>query len=224
MVHIKCNNIRKFCYRKLQQSHEPWHCQKCIKQVLPFSELTYSQLNRITKGNFLSSPEKIIQENNSTFLDDESETSVKNNCLTPDEFYKELSTIAPTSNLYLHMNISSHPYHFDYLKYLVENCQNKPKVTGTTECRLRTNRTVLSNIDIQDYTYEWTPTASSKGGTLIYIDNKLRYKTQNGLKLYKEREKESTFLEIIEPDNKKNKIIGCIYKHPVVPVTEFTND
>ena len=121
------------------------------------------------------------------------------------------------------MNISSLPYHFDNLKYLVENCQNKPKVIGTIECRLRANRTVLSNIDLQDYTYEWTPTTASKGGTLIYIDNKLRYKTRNDLKLYKEREKESTFLEIIELNNKKNKIIGCIYKHQNVPVTEFRN-
>ena len=59
---------------------------------------------------------------------------------------------------------------------------------------------------------------------MIYIDNKLRHKTRNDLKLYKEREIESTFLEIIEPNNKKNKIIGCIYKHPIVPVIEFTND
>ena len=121
------------------------------------------------------------------------------------------------------MNISSLPYHFDNLKYLVENCQNKPKAIGITECKLRTNRIVLSNINLQDYTYEWTPTAASKGGALIYIDNKLRYKTRNDLKLYKEREKESTFLEIIELNNKKNKIIGCIYKHQNVPVTEFRN-
>ena len=39
----------------------------------------------------------------------------------------------------------------------------------------------------------------------------------------KEREVESTFLEISEL-NKKDKIIGCIYKHPIVHVTEFTND
>ena len=63
------------------------------------------------------------------------------------------------------MNISSLPYHFDDLKYLVENCQNKPKVNGITACRLRANRIVFSNIDLQDYTYEWTPTAASKGGT-----------------------------------------------------------
>ena len=181
-------------------------------------------MNRITKGNFVSSPKKIIQEINLTFLDDENGASVKNDCLTPDEFYKELSNISPTSNFYLHMNISSLPYHFNDLKYLVENCQNKPKVIRITAYRLKANRTVLSNIDLKDYTFEWTPTAASKGGTLIYIDNKLRYKTRNDLKLYKEREIESTFLEIIEPNNKKSKIIGCIYKHPIVPVTEFTND
>ena len=121
------------------------------------------------------------------------------------------------------MSISSLPYHFDDMKYLV-GCQNKPKAIGITECRQRENRTVLSNINLQDYTYEWTPTTASKGETLIYIDNKLRYKTQNDLKLYKEREIESTFLKTIEPNNKKNKITGCIYKHPIVPVTEFTND
>ena len=90
-----------------------------------------------------------MQKNNLALLDNESGTSVKNDCLNPDEFYKELSSILPTYNLYLHViNISSLPYHFDDLKYLVENFQNKSKVIGITECRLRTNRTVLSSIDL----------------------------------------------------------------------------
>ena len=110
------------------------------------------------------------------------------------------------------MNVSSFPYHFYGLKYLVENCQSKPKVIGITECRLRTNRTVLSNIDLQDHSNEWTPTAASKDWTLIYIDNKLRYKTRNDLKLYKEREIESTFLKIIEPNNKKENYYVHIKK------------
>ena len=70
---------------------------------------------------------------------------------------------------------------------------------------------------------EWTSTEPSKGRTLIYIDNKLKYKLRNNLKLYKEKQLESTFLEIIEP-NLKNKIVGYIYKHLNVPITEFTND
>ena len=53
-VNIKCNNITKFCYRKLQNSQDPWYCKNCIKQLLPFPELTESQLNRVTKGNLIS--------------------------------------------------------------------------------------------------------------------------------------------------------------------------
>ena len=45
----------------------------------------------------------------------------------------------------------------------------------------------------------------------------------NELKLYKDSEIESTFLEIIKT-NKKNRIIGCTDKHSYVLVTEFTND
>ena len=155
------------------------------KTILSFSELTESQLNRVTKENLISSPKKIIQENNLIFLNDEYGTSINNDYFTPDEFCKEVSTISPTFSLYLHMNISSLPYHFDDLKYLLENSQSKPKVIGISECRLRTNRTVLSNIDLKDYTYEWTHTEGSKGGTLIYIDNKLKYKIRNDLKCTK---------------------------------------
>ena len=157
-VHVKYNNTTKFCYRKIEQSHETWYCQKYVKQVLPFSELIYSQVNRIMKGNFVSSPKKKIQETDLAFLDDESGTLVKNECLAPDEIYKELSTISPTSNLYLHMNISPLPHHSGYLMYLVEKCHNKHKVIGITECRLTVNKTVLSNTNLQDCTYEWAPT------------------------------------------------------------------
>ena len=53
---------------------------------------------------------------------------------------------------------------------MVENFPNKPKVLGTTECRVRTNRSILSNIDKKDY----TPTAAWVGDNLL--DNKLTYK------------------------------------------------
>ena len=121
------------------------------------------------------------------------------------------------------MNISLLPYPFDILKYLLENCKSKPKVIGISECRLKVNRTLLSNIDLKDYTYEWTHTEALKGGTFIYIDNKLQYKIWNDLKLYKEKQIESTFLKIIEP-NLKNKIVGCIYNYPNLPITEFNNE
>ena len=57
--------------------------------------------------------------------------------------------------------------------HLLENCQNKLKVIGISECKLRTNRTVPLNIDLKDYTNEWTTTEAPKGRTLIYDDNAL---------------------------------------------------
>ena len=68
-----------------------------------------------------------------------------------------------------------------------------------------------SNISLQNYTYDFTATESSKGGTLIYIDQNVKYKIREDLKLYKSKEIKSTFLEIT-----KKKIVGCLYKHPGV--------
>ena len=49
--------------------------------------------------------------------------------------------------------------------YLDQSYPNKPKIIGTNECRLRKNRKVLSNIDLNDYSFEFTATKSTKGGT-----------------------------------------------------------
>ena len=86
-------------------------------------------------------------------------------------------------------------------------------------------REVLSNIDLSDSSFEFTATESTKGGTLIYIENDLRYKICKDLNLCREKEIESTCVEIIEPNlRNKSKIIGCIYKHPNIPVAEFTSN
>ena len=56
--------------------------------------LSDSQLSRVTKENLISSPKKIIQDNNSVFLNDQYGTAIKNDSFTPDEFYENLKTIS----------------------------------------------------------------------------------------------------------------------------------
>ena len=41
------------------------------------------------------------------------------------------------------------------------------------------------NININNYSVEFTPTESHTGGTLFYINNKLSYKPRQNLSLYK---------------------------------------
>ena len=57
---------------------------------------------------------------------------------------------------------------------------------------------------------------------LLYISSDLNYKVRNDLKIYKAKELESVFVEIINKD-KKNYIIGCIYKHPKMLTHEFND-
>ena len=161
----------------------------------------------------------MLSNNQLLFPDDDLENKPKYQCLTRKDFY-EIQNTTKSKQLYLHLNILSISYHVDDLAALVANCKTKPKVSGISECRIRTSRFPFSNINIDNYTYEYTPTESSKGGTLLYIDKSVKYKSKNDLHLNKPKEIESTFIEVIE--TKKN--IVCVYKHPKVPIKEFLND
>ena len=82
---------------------------------------------------------------------------------------------------------------------------------------------MTSNINLNNYSFEFTPTESTAGGTLLYIANHLSYKSRNDLNLYKANQLESTFIEIIN-SKKSNIIVGCLYKHPVMDVTDFNKN
>ena len=71
----------------------------------------------------------------------------------------------------------------------------------------------MKNINIPNFSFEFTPTESTAGGTLLYIANHLTYQKWNGLNLYKINNLESTFIEITNT-SKSNIIDGCIYRHP----------
>ena len=51
------------------------------------------------------------------------------------------------------------------------------------------------------YVYESTPTESSKGGTMLYVDKQLTYRLRKDLMMYKSKEIESTFIELFNNNN-----------------------
>ena len=73
-------------------------------------------------------------------------------------------------------------------------------------------------MNFNNYSFEFTET--SAGGTLLYIANHLSYKCRNDLNIYKKNELESTFIEIVNP-KKSNIIVGVIYRHPSMDLTDF---
>ena len=122
----------------------------------------------------------------------------------------------------MHLNISSLQYHLDELSDLIDKSETKFSVIGITESRLNKDIALLKNINLQNYNIQHTPTECNKGGSLLYISTELSYKTRNDLKMYKSKELESIFIEIMNKKG-KNAIVGCIYKHPKLAIDEFNN-
>ena len=122
-----------------------------------------------------------------------------------------------------HMNISSLAYHIDDLNTLLSLTNINFDFIGITETKIKRNQIPLSSIEITNYNIEQCDTESSKGGALLYIHNKHSYKKRNDLKIYKPKELESVFVEILNPGS-KNIVVGCIYKHPTMTTPEFMDD
>ena len=66
---------------------------------------------------------------------------------------------------------------------------------------------VTTNINLKNYTIEFTLTESSAEGTLLYIASHLSYKPRPDLNIYKVNQLESTFVEII---NQKKVILSLV--------------
>ena len=123
---------------------------------------------------------------------------------------------------FLHINSCSLNKNFEELQNILQSTNIHFDVIAITEARIMRNISVTQNIELSNYSFEHTPTESSAGGTLLYIANHLSYKTRSDLNIYKKIELESTFVEIINP-KKSNIIVGTIYRHPKMDVTEFNN-
>ena len=106
---------------------------------------------------------------------------------------------------------------FDDLQHLL--CCTKRKFDiicrkfAISETRITRQVSLLNDLNLNNYSFEFTPTETSAGGTLFYIVNHLSYKCHNDLKIYEKNELESTFIEIVNP-KKSNIIVGVVYSHP----------
>ena len=110
-------------------------------------------------------------------------------------------------------NVSSLSYHHLDMKI-------KPKIIENSESRLQKSKQHTTNISLPNYVYERTPTVSSKGGKLLYLDKNLKHKLRKVLNIYNKEMIEVTFVEIINK-NEKNMVAGCIYKHTKQTIPDF---
>ena len=88
-------------------------------------------------------------------------------------------------------------------------------MSSITETRIVKNEYPVNDANLKNYNYEYCPTDSSQGGTLLlYTGNHLSYKPINDLPIYKTPELEPTFITLIST-KKSNVIIGASIGIPV---------
>ena len=124
--------------------------------------LTEHQLEAYMLRKLITSPKFILSNKQLFFPNDDTEKIPKNQHLAPNNFH-DIENTTKHKQLYIHLNISFISYHIYDPVSLISNCKTK----SISESRMRTSRTPFK---YQYYIYEYTPIESSKGSTLLYID------------------------------------------------------
>ena len=197
-------------------------CKKCSRETFPFplsSEENRSKTNRSFFDMLNNNIDK-IQETGEDEQEDPFQAESK--------YYdiEQFNNVGMNNNKMFsifHLNVASLTLNFDDLHTMLSTLNIDFDVIGITETRIKKHSPSTSNLNINGYSVEDTPTESSAGGTRLYISDKISYKRRSDLELSKDCEIESTFIEIIN-NNKINIIVGCIYRHPSMSVKEFNED
>ena len=91
----------------------------------------------------------------------------------------------------------------------MSSAKNNFDIIRVTDTRITKQLYLLNNLNLNNYSYEFTPTETTPGGTLLYIANHLSYKCYNDLNI-------SAFIEIVNP-KKWNTVVWDI--HPWILLT-----
>ena len=225
-VHFKCNKINTQTYKFLQKSSEAWYCIKCPEEIYSFSNISNEDLFETNQGKnikFKVFTQKSSKQNNDlidTLNNAHSKMMAAKN-FELDEISELYSSTSPNRSFF-HLNISSLTFHLDELLVLTAENKLNFDFLGISETHIKLNRNSLNPVSMPGYNIEHTTTESSNGGTLLYIKQGINYKLKKALQIYKSKELESSFVEVLEPGIPRNNMItGCIYRHTSMELSEF---
>ena len=124
----------------------------------------------------------------------------------------------------MNLNIDSIELHIEELRIILEMLEFQFDFLCISESKLQKDIAPKTDIDIPGFqTPLSVPSEANKGGVLIYVKNEIVFKPRPDLYLYKSKELESLFIEIINPTS-KNTIIGSIYRHPSMDTKDFIDN
>ena len=226
LYHAGCEGIKVDQYLKSQE----WVCKKCICMSLPFDSIDNEKLKLTNQGkdvefgeHLQSHPAFSIQ----TLLDkfpgsfsceDFSFETGVSKYYTPSEFFS--TKFKKNGFSILHINIVSLSAHIDELKNLLSFLDHPFDVIGISETKISEQRHITTNISIEGYVFENTPTETHFGGVGLYIKNGINFNKRNDLSKSLRGISESIFVEMLGTNSKK-VLVGCVYRHPTPPISDF---
>ena len=84
-----------------------------------------------------------------------------------------------------HINACSLNENFDDLQHLLSCTQKIFDIIAISETRITKIACLLNNLNLNNHSFEFSPTETSAGSTLCYAANHLSYKCLNDLNIYK---------------------------------------
>ena len=106
-----------------------------------------------------------------------------------------------------HLNLASLGLHKEELVTSLSLLEFEFDMIAVSETKIKVGTDPSYDLSLTGYKHYQTPTECDKGGVIIYVKNNIDVKRRTDLeeKMYKSRELESVFLEIIN-EGKKNEI------------------
>ena len=226
--HAKCLGVEPKIIRNI------WLCKLCRQDALPNFETDdelpigkdishlksyFKQLN--SKSNSFSNFDSQIDEQQQDDITYDDHVNHFNCKYYSTQEFASLPLKKQTFSAF-HLNICSLEKHHDNLTTLLHNLNHNFSILGITETRLHSpiENTELSISGFKSFD---TPAVSSVGGTALFISKSLKTKPRKDLAnlVYSDSGNlESTFAEIVLK-KRKNFIVGCIYKHPLLSLDDF---
>ena len=238
--HLKCNFLTYVDGQMINILNKSWNCFNCTKTLFPFSSLhdyhfhtaisnkPYCNTESKKETLVLNPPPNLLSlinkfNNFSEEIDNDEDNHINCKYYDINEMHKLNDSIKRGTFTVFHINASSLQKHFEEFEILLNSTKIDFDVIAVTESRILKDKIGINNLKLQNYNMEFCPTSSNAGGTVLYINEKHSYKPRADLSVYKERELESTFIEIVNP-KRSNIIVGCLYRHPSMILSEFNDD
>ena len=225
--HANCADISVDKYLSLSS----WSCNNCISSPLPFFGIDTEKLRLTLEGKDVIYGDRLQSHPNfsiQTLLDkfpgtfsceDFTSDTISSKYFTPSEFLN--AKFRKDSFSVFHINIVSLSAHLDDLKTLLDVLDHPFDIIGISETKIRENIEPITNLSLNGYNFEFSPTLSHFGGVGLYIKQGINYTKRVDLSKSIHNISESIFVELASKTGKKI-LVGCIYRHHS-PIVEFVD-